>query len=213
MKKYAIAATCLLVLVMSVGAAQPLPSMPGGMPPDQGMWTPPPQPEPASPLDEAFDEPPMNLGDFSPMDVAEAPPQSEPPNPVGAASMPGMAGQMRSMRQQRPLANLTIEQQRKMADQRIKFIKDVGGLMADMAVKKAELSSLWLDDDPNEDKIIAKAKEIEQIRAQLQEKRLRNRVAMLKILTPEQRKQMPMRTGGMMRGMGGQQRMRRGWNQ
>ena len=51
---------------------------------------------------------------------------------------------------------------------------------------------MWLDDDPNEDKIIAKAREIDKVREQLGELRLRNRIALLKILPPEQRRMVSM---------------------
>jgi Spy/CpxP family protein refolding chaperone len=83
---------------------------------------------------------------------------------------------------------LKIEDQRKLADLRIKFLKQSGPLESDLKVKAAELAALWLDDEPNEDKIIAKAREIDKVKEQLQELRLRNRIAVLKILPPELRR-------------------------
>ena len=216
MKKYGIAAAGLLALMLSLGATQPLPPMIGGMPPDAGVLQAPTTTESPLPPDGEFSDLFGMPDDPGLPDLAEAPPAAETPqtgNDVPGMSAPGAMMARRQQNRQRMMANLIIEQRRKMADQRIKFIKDAGSLMADLAVKKAELAALWLDDSPNEDKIIAKSREIQQVQAQLQEKRLRNRIAMLKILTPEQRKQMPMRMGGMMRGMGGQQRMRRDWNQ
>jgi len=87
---------------------------------------------------------------------------------------------------------LKIEDQRKLADLRIRFLKQAGPLESDLKVKAAELAALWLDDDPNEDKIVAKAREIDKVREQLGEVRLRNRIAMLKTLPPEQRRMFPM---------------------
>lgn len=105
--------------------------------------------------------------------------------PEEDAEEPGMgAGRYRPV--------LKIEDQRKLADLRVKFLKQAGPLESDLKVKAAELAALWLDDDPNEDRIVAKAREIDKVKEQLDEVRLRNRIAMLKILPPEQRRMFSM---------------------
>jgi Spy/CpxP family protein refolding chaperone len=87
---------------------------------------------------------------------------------------------------------LKIEDQRKLADLRISFLKQAGPFESDLKVKTAELAALWLADEPNEDQIIAKAKEIDAVKEQLDELRLRNRIALLKILPPEARRMFSM---------------------
>jgi Spy/CpxP family protein refolding chaperone len=90
---------------------------------------------------------------------------------------------------------LKVEDQRKLADLRISFLKQAGPLESDLKVKAAEFAALWLADEPNEDQIVAKAKEIAAVREQLMELRLRNRIALLKILPPEFRTRLTSRAG------------------
>jgi Spy/CpxP family protein refolding chaperone len=52
--------------------------------------------------------------------------------------------------------------------------------------KKLELKALWVQTNPDEGKILAKQKEINALRVQLQEKATQNRLEMRKILSPEQ---------------------------
>jgi Spy/CpxP family protein refolding chaperone len=55
--------------------------------------------------------------------------------------------------------------------------------------KRLELRALWVQTNPDEVKILAKQKEMNALKAQLQEKSTKNRLEMLKILTPEQQAQ------------------------
>jgi hypothetical protein len=144
-----------------------------------------------APGEEFLGAPPQ----FAPPDLAELPPE-----PGGAMQRVeiekreiagGPEGDVPEMAPGRG-PRLTLEQQRKLAEQRIKFLKQAGPVASDLRVKEAELAALWLDDDPSEDKIIAKAKEIDKVKGQLEELRLRNRIATIKILPPEQRRMLQM---------------------
>ena len=85
--------------------------------------------------------------------------------------------------------NLTPEQAEKMKALRKSFIEQVLPLRNELRSKKFELKALWVLTDPDEGKILAKQKEINALRAQLQEKITKNRLEMRKILTPEQQAQ------------------------
>ena len=86
------------------------------------------------------------------------------------------------------LKGMTLEQQRNFTEQRIQAMKDIAPLMADLRVKQAELQVLWLADAPSEEQLIAKARELGNLRQQIQEKRIQQRLAVMKQLTPEQRR-------------------------
>ena len=86
--------------------------------------------------------------------------------------------------------NLTPEQTQKMQALRESFFKETLPLRNDLMSKKLELRSLWLQPNLDEEKILAKQKEISSLRAQLGEKAIKNRFAMRQILTPEQQAQM-----------------------
>jgi Spy/CpxP family protein refolding chaperone len=86
--------------------------------------------------------------------------------------------------------NLTPEQAQQMGALRESFFKETLPLRNDLMSKKLELRSLWLQTNPDEEKILAKQKEISALRAQLQEKGTKNRLEMRKVLTPEQQAQL-----------------------
>lgn len=83
--------------------------------------------------------------------------------------------------------NLTKEQQKKLQSLRIDFAKETVKLRNDMQIKSLELRQLWLADELDEEAILAKAKEVSELRSQLNEKRILHRIAATKILTKEQR--------------------------
>ena len=85
--------------------------------------------------------------------------------------------------------NLTPEQVEKLNALRGSFFKEKIPLRNELMAKRFELRALWVQTNPDEEKILAKQKEINVLRAQLQEKATKNRLEMLKILTPEQRAQ------------------------
>lgn len=79
-------------------------------------------------------------------------------------------------------ANLTPEQVGKLFDLRQKFLDDTAGLRKEKVVKMAELRALWRADNPDEKQILAKLKEINAVKAKLQEKFVPFRLEVKKIL-------------------------------
>ena len=82
--------------------------------------------------------------------------------------------------------NLTPEQIQNMQALRESFLKEKIPLQNELLLKRIELRGLWIQTNPDEAKILAKQKEINDLRAQLGEKVTKNRLQMRKILTPEQ---------------------------
>jgi len=105
-----------------------------------------------------------------------------------------------------PALNLTAEQNQKIQAMREGFFKETLPLKNEMQTKQLELRTLWAQTNPDQDKILAKQKEINALRAQLQEKRTQHQLEMRKVLTPEQQAQIgPFGPGfgpGAGRGMG-----------
>ncbi len=79
-------------------------------------------------------------------------------------------------------ANLTPEQAGKLFDLRQKFLDDSASLRKEKLVKKAELRALWRSENPDEKQILAKLKEINAVKAKLQEKFVPFRIEVKKIL-------------------------------
>jgi Spy/CpxP family protein refolding chaperone len=104
--------------------------------------------------------------------------------------------------------NLTAEQTAKVNALREAHLKDVKPLQDKMFSKRGDLKLLWLQTNPDKDKIMAAQKEIRTLRDQMQDKMTAYRLDVLKVLTPEQKeklKSLKMRHGSGP-GMGG-----RGW--
>jgi zinc resistance-associated protein len=95
-------------------------------------------------------------------------------------------------------ANLTPEQAGKLFDLRQKFLDDTASLRKEMVVKRAELRALWRAEKPDQKQILAKLKEIDAVKAKLQEKYVPFRLAIREILPkpPEQKKQLSMEGAG-----------------
>jgi Spy/CpxP family protein refolding chaperone len=102
--------------------------------------------------------------------------------PYAGGARPGGSGPWGAL-------NLTPEQFEKMKALRGSFFKERIPLRNELMSKRLELRALWVQTNPDEEKILAKQREINALRAQLQEKTTKNRLEMLKILTPEQRAQ------------------------
>jgi Spy/CpxP family protein refolding chaperone len=106
--------------------------------------------------------------------------------------------------------NLTAEQTAKTNALREAHLKDIKPLQDKMFSKRGELKLLWLQTNPDKDKIITVQKEIRTLRDQMQDKMTSYRLDVLKVLTPEQQeklKSLKMRRG-FGPGMGGG----RGWH-
>jgi Spy/CpxP family protein refolding chaperone len=79
-------------------------------------------------------------------------------------------------------AQLTPEQAGKLFDLRQKFLDDTASLRKEKVVKRAELRALWRAENPDEKQILAKLKEIDAVKAKLQEKFVPFRLEVKKIL-------------------------------
>jgi Spy/CpxP family protein refolding chaperone len=82
---------------------------------------------------------------------------------------------------------LTAEQTATIRDLREAHLKDVKPLRDKMFSKRGELKLIWLQKAPDREKITAAQKEIGSLRDQMQDKMTSHRLAMLDVLTPEQR--------------------------
>jgi Spy/CpxP family protein refolding chaperone len=82
--------------------------------------------------------------------------------------------------------NLSPDQVGKIKALRESFFKEKIPLQNDLMRERLELKVLWMQTNPDEQKILAKQKEIDTLRAQIEEKAIQNRLEMRKILTPEQ---------------------------
>jgi zinc resistance-associated protein len=82
----------------------------------------------------------------------------------GGPGMGGMGcGMMGAM-------NLTPDQAGKLFDLRQKFMNDTAEVRKQMVVKRAELAALWKTEKPDEKAIVAKQKELNALKGQMQEK-------------------------------------------
>jgi Spy/CpxP family protein refolding chaperone len=84
---------------------------------------------------------------------------------------------------------LTQEQKEKLQSLQTDFAKETIPLRNEMQIKELELRQLWLADELDEEAILAKSKEISDLRNQMQEKMVRHRLDAAKVLTKEQRTQ------------------------
>jgi Spy/CpxP family protein refolding chaperone len=109
------------------------------------------------------------------------------------------------------IPNLTAEQQNQIDDLRAGHIKDVAGIRTDIEIKQLELARLWRADKLDGGKIVAKVKELGELRSKMQVTQVNHHLAIYKLLTPEQQKSFRppmmgmcggMRGKGMGRGMG-----------
>ena len=83
--------------------------------------------------------------------------------------------------------NLTQEQQEKLQSLRTDSAKETLPLRNEIQIKTLELRQLWIADELDEEAILAKSKEISDLRDQLHEQRIHHRLDAAKILTKEQR--------------------------
>jgi len=131
--------------------------------------------------------------------------KAQAPMACGMRGMPAMAGMMPDM---------TPEQQEKIDALRVAQVKQMAPMRADLKVKEIELDALWRADEPDAKKIVAKVKEIGEIKEKIEIARINHQFEVRKLLTPEQRKamkKMGMGPGMMGRGMGrGMRGMMRG---
>ncbi|MBM3322347.1 periplasmic heavy metal sensor [candidate division WOR-3 bacterium] len=109
------------------------------------------------------------------------------------------------------MPEMTAEQLDKMDGLRMSHLKETAPLRTDLDIKKMELAALWRAEKLDAKKVVAKVKEIGDLRLKLQLAEVNHQLGIYDLLTPEQRKawRPPMMGGrGMKRGMG--RRMMRG---
>jgi len=83
--------------------------------------------------------------------------------------------------------NLTTEQMAKINALREAHLKDIKPLQDKLFSKRGKLRLLWLQKNPDEDKILAVQKEVRNLRDQLHDKKTSHRFEVLRVLTPEQK--------------------------
>lgn len=66
--------------------------------------------------------------------------------------------------------DLTTEQAGQLFDLKQKFLNDTASLRKEMMLKRTELAALWRAENPDEKQILAKQKELNALREQMQEK-------------------------------------------
>jgi Spy/CpxP family protein refolding chaperone len=81
---------------------------------------------------------------------------------------------------------LTSEQRAKFQELRRKFREDNAKLIGALVTKKLELRSLWTDPKADPNAILAKEKELRDLKNQLRDKAVQMRLEARKFLTPEQ---------------------------
>jgi len=105
-----------------------------------------------------------------------------------------------------PGLNLTAEQTAQIRSLQEAQLKEIQPLQNNLYSKRSELRLLWLQQTPDEGKITAADREIRSLRDQIQDKRTNHRLAIFKILTPEQ--QTKLQAYGAGRGYGSGKGMR-----
>lgn len=108
--------------------------------------------------------------------------------------------------------NLTPEQKTKLGELQEKHWKDTISLRNEMQIKRLELKTLWTAPNPDKNKILAKQKELNELRDKMQAKATDFRLDIRKALTPEQAAQLGTMGSGMgfHRGMGRHRMMHQG---
>ena len=86
--------------------------------------------------------------------------------------------------------NLTAEQIKQMQELRTQHFNETATQREALLARNAELRSLWAQKDPNQTEILKKQKEINDLRAQLQEMGVKHQLQARGVLTPEQQTQL-----------------------
>jgi Spy/CpxP family protein refolding chaperone len=84
------------------------------------------------------------------------------------------------------LLNLSPEQKTKLKELRENFRKETVFLRNDIKIKRLEIQTLWTVPKPDKEKIIAKQKELMDLKTQLKLKAIDYRIEARNTLTPEQ---------------------------
>lgn len=107
--------------------------------------------------------------------------------------------------------NLTADQKARIETLRNAHLQDIKPLRDQMFSKSGDLKLLWLQTNPDKEKILAVQKDIRAIRDKMQDKAVAHRVDVFNILTPEQQEKARTFSGGHRPGPGmGERRSERG---
>ena len=104
--------------------------------------------------------------------------------------------------------NLTAEQTVKIRVLQEVQLKEIQPLQNKLYSKRSELKLLWLQQTPDQDKIVAANQEVRALRDQLRDKMTSHRLAVFNVLTPEQ--QTKLQAYGAGRGYGPRMNMGQG---
>ena len=96
--------------------------------------------------------------------------------------------------------NLSAEQKTKIEALQLDHQKEIRPVREKMFDKSVELRRIWLQPNPDKDKILALQKEVRVLRDQLEDKATAQKLEIRKLLTPEQQEKMA--NSGWGRGMG-----------
>jgi len=96
--------------------------------------------------------------------------------------------------------NLTDAQKAKIEALQAAHRKEVRPVREKMFDKSVELRKMWLQENPDKDKILALQKEVRTLRDQLEDKATAHKLEIRKVLTPEQREKLV--NSGWDKGMG-----------
>ncbi|HUU03943.1 MAG TPA: Spy/CpxP family protein refolding chaperone [Myxococcota bacterium] len=83
--------------------------------------------------------------------------------------------------------NLSAEQQKKIAELKTEMVKSTAAARTELDAKRAELQSLWSAERPDRGAILAKQAEMDLLRQKLRTSRVDHRLAVMELLTAEQR--------------------------
>jgi Spy/CpxP family protein refolding chaperone len=87
--------------------------------------------------------------------------------------------------------NLTDAQASQIKALRDTFLKDIKPLQDKMFSKRGDLKLLWMKENPDQEKIAATQKEVRDLRNQIEDRMVQQRLEVFKVLTPEQKEKLP----------------------
>ncbi len=120
------------------------------------------------------------------------------PAATGPGKMPMGTPGMMGWSDMPKMPDLTADQWMKMDAAKTNYLRTVGPIQTDLAVKKLELAGLWRSENIDSKKILAKVSEISAVKTKLDAAKADRMIAMFNILTPDQRKSMRWGMHGMM---------------
>ncbi|MFH1811457.1 MAG: Spy/CpxP family protein refolding chaperone [Pseudomonadota bacterium] len=106
------------------------------------------------------------------------------PRGQGRGGHGGKGGMGPQMLEQLDLSN---EQRTQIEKSQLAMRQDLVDIKAQLREKKDQLRDLWLADNPSEKSILAKHKEMDPLRNKIRERKIKHRLEVHKILTPDQR--------------------------